>query len=152
MTSHFYLQQAKLRSKQEKAKGSAFAKSAGLSDRRAEGAEAKGLDKVKTGELNSAYSMQQVTANVLVGKQAYNKRLLKKYSKRARRQLKLQGSKRRGDKAMWARTTACGCSRRRARRSRCATCSATRAGWRRRSCTSTRRLDVGVTSKTMQYC
>jgi hypothetical protein len=89
MTSHFYLQQAKLRSKREKAKGSVFAKAAGLSKKELAKLKKDGLDKVKTGELNSAYSMQQMTANVLVNRQASKRRLLRKYRKRARRALKL---------------------------------------------------------------
>lgn len=89
MTSHFYLQQGKLRSKREKAKGSVFAKSAGLSKKELKALKKKGLDKVRTGDLNSAYSMQQMTANVLVGRKAYNKKLLKKYGKRARRKIRL---------------------------------------------------------------
>lgn len=50
----------------------------------------KGLDKVRSGDLNSAYSMQQLTTNVLVGRKGYNKRLLKKYKLRAKRSIKLR--------------------------------------------------------------
>lgn len=89
MTSHFYLQQAKLRSKREKAKGSVFAKAAGLSKDQLAKLKREGLDKVKSGELNSAYSMQQMTANVLVNRQASKRRLLRRYRKRARRSLQL---------------------------------------------------------------
>ncbi len=92
MTSHFYLQQAKLKSRAEKAKGSAFAKSAGLNREEVKALNKKGLDGVKAGELNSAYSMQQVTANVVVSKQKANKKLLKKYKHRAKKALPL-GSK-----------------------------------------------------------
>ncbi len=95
MTSHFYLQQSKLLAKQERAEGTAFAKAAGLSAKEVAALKAKGLDKVRSGELNSAYSMQQVTANVLVSKQADNKALLGKFGKRARRAITLQTS---GDK------------------------------------------------------
>jgi hypothetical protein len=90
MTSHFYLQQAKLVSQRERARGSAFAAAAGLPAKDLAALKAKGLDNVATGEINSAYSMQQVTANVLVSKQSANKALLAKYGKRARRDLKLR--------------------------------------------------------------
>ena len=89
MTSHFYLQQAKLRSRKEKAKGSSFAESAGLDSKDVKELKAKGLDGVKAGELNSAYSMQQVTANVVVTKQRANKKLLKKYGRRSKKALPL---------------------------------------------------------------
>ncbi len=90
MTSHFYLQQAKLRSSAEKARGTAFARSAGLDRQEVKALKKKGLDKVKAGELNSAYSMQQVTANVVVSKQKANKKLLKKYKRRAKKALPLK--------------------------------------------------------------
>jgi len=90
MTSHFYLQQAKLRSRAEKAKGSSFARSAGLDGKDVSDLKKKGLDKVKAGELNSAYSMQQVTANVVVSKQRANKKLLKKYKRRSKKALPLK--------------------------------------------------------------
>ena len=90
MTSHFYLQQAKLRSRAEKAKGSSFARSAGLDSKEVSDLKARGLDNVKAGELNSAYSMQQVTANVVVSKQRANKKLLKKYGRRAKKALPLK--------------------------------------------------------------
>jgi hypothetical protein len=99
MTSHFYLQQAKLRNKREKAKGSYFAKSAGLKKKELEALRKKGLDKVKAGELNSAYSMQQVTTNVLVDKQSDNRRLLKRYGKRARRGVTLRSTTSRKSKS-----------------------------------------------------
>jgi hypothetical protein len=89
MTSHFYLQQSKLVSAKERAKGTAFAKAAGLSEKQISELRAKGLDKLSVGELNSAYSMQRVTANVLVSRQAENKTLLQKYGKRARRAVTL---------------------------------------------------------------
>ena len=98
MTSHFYLQQAKLRSRKERAKGSSFAASAGLSKKEVKALKAKGLDSVKTGELNSAYSMQQMTANVVVDKAKDNKKLLKKYKRRARRNVKLKDAKGRTSK------------------------------------------------------
>lgn len=92
MTSHFYLQQARLVSQRERARGSAFAAAAGLPAKDLAALKAKGLDNVATGEINSAYSMQQVTANVLVAKQAANRALLARYGKRARRDLKLSKS------------------------------------------------------------
>jgi hypothetical protein len=83
MTSHFFLQQSKLARKSEKKKGSAFAKGAGLSDKDVAAMKKKGLnlDDVAVGDLNSAYSMQQLSTN----KQKANKRLLKKYKARMRR-------------------------------------------------------------------
>ena len=90
MTSHFYLQQAKLRSRKEKAKGSSFARSAGLDAKDVADLKTRGLDGVKAGELNSAYSMQQVTANVVVTKQRANKKLLKKYKRKAKKALPLR--------------------------------------------------------------
>jgi hypothetical protein len=90
MTSHFYLQQAKLRNRREKALGSAFAASAGLSKKELKALKKKGLDRVRSGELNSAYSMQQVTANVVVDKAKDNRRLLKKYRRRAKRGVQLR--------------------------------------------------------------
>lgn len=90
MTSHFYLQQGKAKTLAEKSKGSAFAAEAGLSGEALEDLKKKGLDEVKAGDLNSAYSMQQVTANVVVSKQKQNRELLKQYSKRARKSLDLQ--------------------------------------------------------------
>lgn len=81
MTSHFFLQQSKLVAEGEKQKGSAFAKGAGLSEREVEELRQKGVnvDEVKAGELNSAYSMQQVSTNLIVEKQGRNKELLEKH-------------------------------------------------------------------------
>lgn len=82
MTSHFFLQQSKLVAAAEKKSGSAFAKSAGLSERAIADLKSKGVDvdKAKVGELNAAYSMQAVSANLLVEKQKQNDELLaKKY-------------------------------------------------------------------------
>jgi hypothetical protein len=80
MTSHFYLQQGKLVAESEKKSGREFAKDAGMNDKDLEALRKKGvnLDEVKTGELNAAYSMQQVSANLLVEKQAANQELLNK--------------------------------------------------------------------------
>ena len=80
MTSHFFLQQSKLVAESEKQRGSSFAKGAGLSDKQVEELRRKGVnvDEVKAGELNSAYSMQQVSTNLIVEKQARNKELLEK--------------------------------------------------------------------------
>jgi hypothetical protein len=89
MTSHFYLQQAKLLAKHEKQAGGAFARAAGLSEKEVAALKDKGIDGVRAGELSSAYSMQQVTANVLVAKQAENRALLGKFGKRAKRALSL---------------------------------------------------------------
>lgn len=43
--------------------------------------KARGVDadEVSESELNSAYSMQQFSSNILVSKQKANKKLLKKY-------------------------------------------------------------------------
>ena len=91
MTSHFYLQQAKLRGRKERASGASFAKAAGLKPAEVKALRRKGLGKVRSGELNSAYSMQQVTANVVVSKQKQNRKLLKKYRWRAKKDAKLRG-------------------------------------------------------------
>jgi Bacterial SH3 domain len=90
MTSHFYLQQGKTRTRRERAKGTTFARSAGMNKAELKALRKKGLDDVRSGDLNSAYSMQQLTTNVLVGRKGYNKRLLKKYSRRAKRSVKLR--------------------------------------------------------------
>lgn len=80
MTSHFFLQQAKLGSESEKQKGSSFAKGAGLSDKQLSELAQKGVavDDVKAGELNAAYSMQQVSTNLIAEKQAQNEDMLRK--------------------------------------------------------------------------
>ena len=81
MTSHFYLQQSKLVAESEKKAGREFAKSTGMSDKQVEDLRKQGvnLDEVKAGEINAAYSMQQVSTNLLVEKQAANKELLNKH-------------------------------------------------------------------------
>ncbi|MCA9668105.1 MAG: hypothetical protein KC503_21050 [Myxococcales bacterium] len=94
MTSHFYLQQAKLRGRRERAKGSAFAKAAGLSSAQVARLKKQGLEKVRAGALNAAYAMQQVTANVLVDKARANKRLLSKFKARAKRGFRLDRAQR----------------------------------------------------------
>jgi len=80
MTSHFFLQQSKLGSASEKQKGSSFAKGAGLSDKQLSELAQKGVavDDVKAGELNAAYSMQQVSTNLIAEKQAQNEDMLRK--------------------------------------------------------------------------
>ena len=85
MTSHFYLQQAKLRSASERQKGGAYAKSLGIKGQALQALLKKGLDRVHAGAVNSAYSMQQVTTNVLVDKARQNKKLLAQYTKKALR-------------------------------------------------------------------
>ncbi|HNN50162.1 MAG TPA: SH3 domain-containing protein [Pseudomonadota bacterium] len=87
MTSHFFLQQSKLVEGSEKQKGSSFAKGAGLSDAQIGDLAKKGIavDEVKAGELNAAYSMQQVSTNLIAEKQAQNQEMLRKrYSLRVR--------------------------------------------------------------------
>jgi hypothetical protein len=78
MTSHFYLQQAKLVAQSEKQSGGTFARGAGLGEKELSALRQKGVDveAVRAGELNSAYSMQQVSANLLVEKQKANRELL----------------------------------------------------------------------------
>jgi hypothetical protein len=92
MTSHFYLQQAKMKAAREKARGSAFAASAGVDGKTLGRLKRRGLDKVEAGALNSAYSMQQVTANMLVAKAKDNLRLLERFPQRARRSFVLRRS------------------------------------------------------------
>lgn len=81
MTSHFFLQQSKLVAESEKKAGREFAKSTGMNDKQVEDLKRRGvnLDDVKAGEINAAYSMQQVSTNLLVEKQAANQELLKKH-------------------------------------------------------------------------
>jgi hypothetical protein len=81
MTSHFFLQQSKLVAESEKKAGREFAKSTGMNDQQVEALKKSGvnLDDVKAGEINAAYSMQQVSTNLLVEKQAANQELLKKH-------------------------------------------------------------------------
>lgn len=81
MTSHFFLQQSKLVAESEKKAGREFAKSTGMNDQQVEDLKRRGvnLDDVKAGEINAAYSMQQVSTNLLVEKQAANQELLKKH-------------------------------------------------------------------------
>ncbi len=82
MTSHFFLQQSKLVAASEKKKGSQFGKKAGLSDARLKKEEGVDLDEVSVGDLNSAYSMQQLSTNLLVTKQKDNEKLLERYKGR----------------------------------------------------------------------
>ena len=92
MTSHFFLQQSKLVAAAEKKKGSSFARSAGLSDKSIADLKARGVDvdSTKVGELNSAYSMQAVSANLLVEKQQRNDALLRtKYKGRVTKDVRL---------------------------------------------------------------
>lgn len=81
MTSHFFLQQSKLVAESEKKAGREFAKTAGMSAQQVDAMRKDGvdLDDVKAGEINAAYSMQQVSANLLVEKQAANRQLLQKH-------------------------------------------------------------------------
>ena len=85
MTSHFYLQQSRLRSSRERKKGSAYARSLGIKGKALELLLKEGLDRVKAGAINSAYSMQQVTTNVLVDKARSNAKLLAQYKNKALR-------------------------------------------------------------------
>lgn len=80
MTSHFFLQQSKLVAAADKQRGSTFAKSAGLSEKSILALKDRGIDVdgAKVGELNSAYSMQAVSTNLLVEKQRQNDELLAK--------------------------------------------------------------------------
>lgn len=98
MTSHFYLQQAKLLSRRDRATGSSVAAAAGLKGDALKRLRADGLDDLKAGEVNAAYSMQQVTSNVLVSKAKDNRELLKRYGRRARRQVELQAGPQGGAK------------------------------------------------------
>jgi len=90
MTSHFYLQQSKLVSAKEKSKGTSFAKAAGLDGDSVKKLKKKGLDRVEAGAINSAYSMQQVTTNMLVAKARENKQLLARFPHRAARTFQLR--------------------------------------------------------------
>jgi hypothetical protein len=80
MTSHFFLQQSKLVSEREKRRGSAFAKDVGLSEGDVADLRKRGVDvdQARSGEVSSAYSMQQMSANLLAEKQRANDELIKK--------------------------------------------------------------------------
>ena len=95
MTSHFYLQRSKRVAKSEKQKGSSFAKKSGMTQKDLDALKAKGVDadEVESGDLNSAYSMQQFSTNLLVSKQKDNDKLLKKYNKRMKRAVRLPSKK-----------------------------------------------------------
>ncbi len=90
MTSHFYLQQARLRSASERARGGAYARQLGIKGKSLRRLLRKGLGSARAGEVNSAYSMQQVTANVLVDKARSNKKLLKQFTSKAARAFHLR--------------------------------------------------------------
>ncbi len=90
LTSHFYLQQSKLKTAAERARGSAFARSAGLSGADLEALRRQGLDQVAAGSLNSAYAMQQVTTNLLVSKARENRVLIMNHPWRAARSFTLR--------------------------------------------------------------
>ena len=92
MTSHFYLQ----RSKANKTKGSKLASAAGLTKKDLSDMKKRGIDadEVSAGEVNSAYSMQQLSSNILLSKQRANKKLLKKYDRKARQDIVLEKGRR----------------------------------------------------------
>ena len=94
MTSHFYLQNSQLVARREKQKGSAFAKGAGLTDAQVAKLKSKGVDvdEVAVGELNGAYAMQQLSANILVEKQKSNDKLLGDYKAELTQDLTLEGN------------------------------------------------------------
>jgi len=100
MTSHFYLQQAKLVGARERARGSSFAKAAGLDGKAVAALKKKGLDGVEAGAVSSAYSMQQVTANMLVAKARENARMLARFPFRAARAFELRADPEPGAKAV----------------------------------------------------
>jgi hypothetical protein len=92
-TSHFYLQNSKLVARSAKQKGSSFAKGAGLGDAQLAKLKGKGVDvdEVAVGELNGAYAMQQLSANILVEKQRSNDKLLGEYRAELTQDLTLEG-------------------------------------------------------------
>lgn len=92
MTSHFYLQ----RSKKSKKRGSALATKSGLTAKDLDNMKGRGIDadSVSEGEVNSAYAMQQFSTNLLVSKKKQNKRLLKKYKGKTKRDVTLRTTKR----------------------------------------------------------
>lgn len=89
MTSHFHLQQARLESSRERAKGKRFAKALGLDAKEIAALKKAGLGKSRVGELHSAYSMQRLTANVLADKARDNKVLIARFGLRARSAFRL---------------------------------------------------------------
>jgi hypothetical protein len=84
-TSHFYLQQARLTSERERARGSRFAEEVGLGDEDVEALRQRGVDDVALGEVLAAYSVQQLLTNVIVEKRRRNVALLARFALRATR-------------------------------------------------------------------
>ncbi|MBW2460567.1 MAG: hypothetical protein JRH11_02890 [Deltaproteobacteria bacterium] len=82
-TSHFYLQQSRLTSARDRARGSAFARDLGLDDRDMNELRSQGLDDVRVGQVAGAFAMQQLISNVLVTKRRENDLLLGRFQLRA---------------------------------------------------------------------
>jgi hypothetical protein len=93
MTSHLFLQRSRLVTASEKQKGGSFAKGAAkLNDAAISSMKAKGvdLDEVATGELTGAYAMQKLSANLLIGKQKANRKLLESYKAKVKQDRALE--------------------------------------------------------------
>ncbi len=82
-TSHFYLQQSRLTSARDRARGSAFARDLGLDDEDVNELRAAGLDDVRVGQVAGAFAMQQLISNVVVTKRRENDLLLGRFQLRA---------------------------------------------------------------------
>lgn len=82
-TSHFYLQQSRLSSARDRARGSAFARDLGLDDEDVTELRASGLDDVRVGQVAGAFAMQQLISNVVVAKRRDNDLLLGRFQLRA---------------------------------------------------------------------
>jgi MYXO-CTERM domain-containing protein len=82
-TSHFYLQQSRLSSARDRARGSAFARDLGLSDDDVEELRGRGLDDVRVGHVAGAFAMQQLISNVVITKRRENDLLLSHFQLRA---------------------------------------------------------------------
>jgi len=83
-TSHFYLQQSRLASQRDRARGSAFARDLGLSDGDVDALRQEGLDDVRVGHVAGAFAMQQLISNVVITKRRENDLLLSHFQLRAR--------------------------------------------------------------------
>ncbi len=91
-TSHFYLQQSRLASARDRARGSAFARDLGLSDDDVEELRGRGLDDVRVGHVAGAFAMQQLISNVIITKRRENDVLLSHFQLRAEGEGELRAS------------------------------------------------------------
>ena len=90
--SHFYLQQGKNVGSKEVASGETVLPDATLDVKDLTPKAKKALKKAKAGDVSSAYSMQQMTVNVLVDKRKHNEDLLKnRYDHEVTKETQMRG-------------------------------------------------------------